>query len=193
MQLALPNHVESRMIAKMTVQYQVSQMDRALNGVQKALQHFLDTLQLRVEHYVCLVFIATALWTSRFPLWMGRFGLLGFLFRFAGCFFFFCADHLFHTDWIGASLLGANQGQCEKGQPRDRFLPQTGEKVVQTMRLLACFCHDTFITCQQVGVLTVQQMLTKECPEYLRPGYDRVEETLHGPVAAAFFGPTGYP
>ena len=32
-------------------------------------------------------------------------------------------------------------------------------------------------------------MLTKECPEYLRPGYDRVEETLHGPVAAAFCCP----
>lgn len=89
-------------------------MDRALNGVQKALQHFLDTLQLRIQRHISLVFIATALWTSRFALWMGRFGFLGFLLRLSGSFFFFCADHLFHTDWIGASLLGAHQGQGEK-------------------------------------------------------------------------------
>ena len=44
MQMALAHHMESRMIAKVTVQYQVSQMERALNGLQKALQHLLDAL-----------------------------------------------------------------------------------------------------------------------------------------------------
>jgi hypothetical protein len=131
-------------------------VERALNGVQKVLQHFLDALQLWIERHLGLVFVAATLGPSGVSLWMARFGPPGFLFRFAGCFFFFCADHLFHTDWIGASLLSANQGQGEKGQPWNRFLLQTGEKVVQTMRLLACFRHDTFITCQQVGVLTVQ-------------------------------------
>ena len=105
-----------------------------------------------------------------FRLGTGWFGFLGLLFGLAGGFFFFRADHLFHTDRIRASLLSANQGQREKGQPWNRFLLQTGEKVIQTVGLLAGFGHHTFISCQQVGVLAIQQMLTKECPEYLRPG-----------------------
>ena len=120
------------------------------------------------------------------PVW---FGFLGLLFGLAGSFFFCCADHLFHTDRIRAPLLGADQGQREKGQPRNGFLQQAGEKVIQTVGFLACFGDHTLISCQQIGVLAIQQMLTKECPEYLRPGNDRVEETLHGSVAAAFLCP----
>jgi len=72
-------------------------------------------------------------------------------------------------------------------------LPQAGEKVIQTVGLLAGFCHDAFISGQQVGVLTIQKVPTKERPQYLRPGDDRVKETLHRSVAATFFGPSRYP
>ena len=115
MQSALAHHVKRRMIAKMTVQHQIGQVDRTLDGVQQTLQHLLDTLQLRIEDHLCLVFVATALWPSRFPLWKGWFGFLGSLFRLAGGFFFFRADHLFHTDWIGTPLPGADQRQRKKG------------------------------------------------------------------------------
>jgi hypothetical protein len=116
-QLALAHHVKSRMIAKMTIQHQVGQMDRASEGVQEALQQLLDALQLWVECHLRLVFVATA--------------CLAFLACFLALlatFFFFRANHLFHTDRVRASLLGANQGQHENGQPRNRFLLQTGEK-----------------------------------------------------------------
>ena len=57
------------------------------------------------------------------------------------------------------------------------------------MRLIARFRDDTLITRQQVGVLPIQQMLTKEGPENLRPGDDGVEKSLDGSVAAAFLCP----
>ena len=137
-----------------------------------------------------LVLISTALWSSRFSFGTCRFGFLGLLFCLAGGFFFCCADHLFHTDRIRPSLLGTDQGQREKGQPWYGFLHQAGEKVIQTVRLLACFCNHTLISRQQIGILIIQQVPTEECPEYLRPRNDCVKETLHRSVATPFLCPS---
>lgn len=178
------------MNAKVAVEHQVGQVDRALDGVQKALQLLLNTLQLWIEHHFCLVFVTAALWPFRFSFEACWFGFLGLAFSLAIGLFFFCADHLFHTDRIRTSLLGADQDQCEKGQPWYDFLPQAGEEVIRAVHLLACFCDHTLISCQHIGITIFQQVLTKESPEYLGPGNERRKETLHRPVAAIFLGPS---
>ena len=43
-QVSVAHHVEGRMIAKVAVQHQVGQMDRALDGGEETLQHLLDAL-----------------------------------------------------------------------------------------------------------------------------------------------------
>lgn len=169
------------MIAKLTVQHQVCQLERALNGVQKALEHLLDMLQFWIEHDFGLVSVTTALGPSGFHLWTARYGFLGLFFGPAGGFFFCCADHLFHADGIRASLLGTEQCQREKCQTWNSLLHQAGEKIIQTIRLRTRFRDNTLITCQQIGILIVQRMPTKECPEHLCPG-DQCRRT------AALFG-----
>jgi len=90
-------------------------MDHALKGVLKGLNHLLNTLQLRIEHHFCLVFVATAFRTPRFSLGSFWFGFPGLLLGLAGGFFFCGAHGLFDADRIGASLLDTDQGQGEKG------------------------------------------------------------------------------
>jgi len=60
------------------------------------------------------------------------------------------------------------------------------------MSVLSSFADHALIASQQVGILLIEQMRTKEDPEYLRPRDDRVIEPLYTAVAAAFLCPARY-
>jgi hypothetical protein len=108
-------------------------------------------------------------------------------------------SHPLHGELPNASYQKAYVvvGQDEKGPYVTRqdlhALARLGarEEPIQTMRLLPGFGHHTLITHQQVGVVGLEQMLAEEEPKHLCPRNERVEETLHGAIAATFAGPPG--
>ena len=61
--------------------------------------------------------------------------------------------------------------------------------MVQPIGLLSRFADHTFITCQQINVIFLKQVLIKELPEHLRPGNNCIVKALDRAVAAAFPGP----
>ncbi len=57
--------------------------------------------------------------------------------------------------------------------------------------MLASFGHDGFITGEEIDIVLVEQMRTKEEPEQGSPGDDGGEKALDGAITAAICGPAG--
>ena len=53
------------------------------------------------------------------------------------------------------------------------------------MSVLAGFGHDDLVASQQIDIIGLEEMLTKETPVELRPGEGRGEEALDGAIASA--------
>ena len=57
------------------------------------------------------------------------------------------------------------------------------------MGALASFGDDNLVASKEIDIIGLEQMLTKEAPEELRPGQGGSEETLDGAIAAAVARP----
>ena len=82
-----------------------------------------------------------------------------------------------------------DQGHGKESQTGDDLLQQAGEKAIQAKGALAGFRHDDFIASQDVGRISLEQMLTEEAHQHLCPRNDRVEPALDGTVTATGAGP----
>ena len=108
-QSTLPNHLKSRIIAKMSIHGQINRLEQTANLQKQGFEHFLNPLQLRVKGHFGLRFVLAAFWTSSLAFRLSGFDFFGLLFGFAARFFFRAAHGLLHDIRVRASLVHADQ------------------------------------------------------------------------------------
>lgn len=186
-QTATPHNLAGVVMTVLAVQSDMLHLNDAGDEFQLLPDHLLQQGQFGGQHHLALVLVLTSFRPAAFA-WLA-FGLTLFLLCLAGCFIRFTAYHLFDHRGIGATLLAADQRQGQERQPCHWLAIQRREKAVQPIASLARLRHHRLITGQQIDIRWIEQMLAKEQSEHRRPGYGRIKEALHCPIAASFASP----
>src|SRR5215831_14891495 len=156
-------------VAKMPIQHQVGHREDGGDQVEQGAQHGGDPHQLWGERGSRLGGVLAALRTSRTTRGVYPFGWLGSRFGLASSLFRVAADDLLDAHGKRPPFLDAHQGESEEGQPWYRLTVQASEEAIEAMGVLAGFCHDDFITRDEVDISRAVEMLTKEHPKQHRP------------------------
>ena len=161
-QAALACHMQSVVVAKVSIQHQVSHREDGGNQLEQGSQHSGDPHKFRREGGGGFVGILAALWPPWTALYSGGFLLLSVRFGLARSFLRIAADDLLDAHRKRPPFLDAHQGESEEGQPRHRLAVQAGEEPSEAMGVFAGFRDDDFIACDEIDIRRAMHMLTKD-------------------------------
>src|SRR6266545_1574144 len=186
LQLARTRHLERGSVAKVAVQNQIGQRQYSADALEQRTNLTLDARQFRRAFKAGFGFGGAAFGTTG-RAFGGLCGGLGLSERF----FLGTAHNLLDSDRKGATLLGADQREGEERQARNALAIQRGKEAIKARSVLAGFGHDGFITSEQIDIVGIEELGTKEQPEQAGPGQCGSEEALDSPIAAALASPAG--
>jgi hypothetical protein len=190
-QVALPGHRQSVVVAAVPVEHQGGQGEKPGDPLEQGVEQVCDAQSCWRQGPIGFGGVLAALgppWTTlggRGGLCLlGRFGL-------AGRFFCLAAHDLLDADGERTPLLEAHQGQREDGQPWPRLALEARKEAIQAMGVLARFGGHDFITHQQVDVISTVGLRTKAHPKQRGPRQCLGEKALHRPITTAWARPAG--